>query len=424
MVHNQAMRIHHMKTDAGLMLRVISLLALTNALIAGNWPQFLGPQRDGVASDESDIPDWQNNSQKRVWNLDVGSGFSGPVIHEEKLFLYHRKNNKSIFECFNVKSGKTIWKYQHATSYRDDFGFDNGPRATPCIHEDTAYLMSADGILSSIRTSDGKLRWEINAREKWNTEKGFFGRASSPVVFGDLVFFIIGGKPNAGVIALERSSGKLKWSATSDPAGYSSPVIEQNNRQNILWAWTRESIHGLEAITGDLLYTYPFRSRMNASVNAATPLILPEGLFLSASYGVGGILLNKESETLKTVWSGDQQISNHYATSVYHEGHLYGYHGRQEFGPEFRCVEASSGKVRWKSEGLGAGSVLRVNERLLLMLESGELILASANPDKFQIFGRKQILPSGVRAFPAYSRGLFVARSPDQMVCWKLAPTP
>ena len=387
---------------------------------ASDWPQFLGPLRNGTVEDESNIADWRTNAPALEWKLDVGSGFSGPVANNNRVFLYHRNQSLNKLDCMDLRSGKIIWSYEHPTQYRDDFGFDDGPRATPCVHGSAIYLMSADGRLTAVNEATGKRIWDINAQEKWHAGKGFFGMAPSPLVYKDLVIYVIGGQPEAGIVALEAATGNIRWTATSDQAGYASPVIEQNKPNPLIWALTRESIHGINPVSGQPVYSRPFRSSINASVNAATPLLLPEGLFLSASYGVGGILLQKEGLTLKPVWSGDKQISNHYATCFYHQGSLFGFHGRQEFGPEFRCIEASTGHLLWSETGLGAGSVIRVNDYLLLMLESGELILASVNSERFEILGRKQILPSGVRAFPAYSNGYFIARSPAQLVALKI----
>lgn len=159
---------------------------------------------------------------------------------------------------------------------------------------------------------------------------------------------------------------------------------------------------------------------MNAAVNAATPLVLPEGVFLSASYGTGALLLGQRDGNWSPLWSGDQQMSNHYAHCVYHKGYLYGFHGRQEQSPELRCIEAKSGKVAWSQANLGAGSLILADDRLLLMMESGEWILAEATPDRWSELGRRQILPSGVRASPALAHGIWVAKSPDRLVAYQL----
>lgn len=415
LVHTPPMQI----VSKRMLLVLFSLFSTLPPTIAGNWPQFLGPQRNGVATDESSVKDWKKTPPERLWRLEIGSGFSSPIVKDSRIYLYHRKNDQNILDCMDLKTGKEVWKYQHTTQYRDDFGFDPGPRATPCLHEEAIYLMSADGILTCVNATNGQRIWEVNAREEWDTDKGFFGRAPSPLVYEDSVIYIIGGKLNAGVIALDQVTGQLQWKATSDPAGYASPVLDRHASPPILWTWTRERIYGINPDDGKIRFSRPLRSSMNASVNAATPLVLPEGLFLSAGYGVGGNLLEISNDSLQLKWAGDKQMSNHYATCVYEDGYLYGFHGRQEFGPEFRCIEASTGNVQWTEKNLGAGSVIRVNQQLFIMLESGELIMAGADSTQFKVIARKQILPSGVRSFPAYSNGHFIARSPDQMVCWK-----
>ncbi|MDG1891120.1 MAG: PQQ-binding-like beta-propeller repeat protein [Verrucomicrobiota bacterium] len=383
---------------------------------AGDWPQFLGPERNGQAIEEG----WDLSSPKKAWELKVGSGFSGPVIVEKNLYIYHRINNQSTLDCLELESGEQVWRYQHITDYRDDFGFDNGPRATPCVSDGRIFLMSAKGILTSVNADTGKPVWQVRAKERWKAPKGFFGMASSPLVHNDMVIYIIGGKPNAGIVALNRFTGQTRWTATGDASGYASPIIEKRGDRNILWAWTREKIYGLDAHSGDLLASLLWRPSMDASVNAATPLLLPEGIFISASYGTGALLMDRQDGTPGEIWSGDEQMSNHYATCVYHRGYLYGYHGRQEFDPELRCIEASSGRVMWSKKDLGAGSLILAGDVLLLMQESGELILARARSDRFETLGRRQILPSGVRAFPALSRGYFVSRSPELLVAFLL----
>lgn len=402
------------------------LLACAYATVArgGDWPQFLGPHRNGAVTGETIRTNWKNQPPKKQWEQKVGSGFSGPIISDKTVFLYHRLGTQSTLDSIDLKSGERNWRYQHATQYRDDFGFDNGPRATPCVDGDSIFLMSADGMLSAVEKNSGRKRWEVDAKSTWKSGKGFFGMAPSPLAVGDVVVFIIGGQDDSGVIALNRNTGKLAWKATADEAGYASPVLENRGKDPALWVWTREKLYTMEPGSGHVLASLPWRSSMNASVNAATPLLLPEGVFVSASYGAGALLVKRKGNLLNRIWSGDDHISNHYATCVYHQGYLYGFHGRQEYGPEFRCIEAATGKVQWSEDNLSAGSVICVNDQLLLMMESGELILLEASPDAFRTLGRRQILPSGVRAFPAFSNGIFLARSPERLVCMEMSGNP
>jgi hypothetical protein len=177
----------------------------------------------------------------------------------------------------------------------------------------------------------------------------------------------------------------------------------------------------LDPTDGRVGFRYPWRPPMSASVSAATPLVVEDLIFVSASYGAGASLLRFQEGNPTVVWSGDDSLSNHYATSVEHGGYLYGWHGRQEQGCELRCVELRTGKVRWRKSGLKAGSVTLAGEELLVLTEQGLLIRAPATPDGFEPTAQVQAVGFGVRAFPALADGLFFARSKDRLVCLDVA---
>jgi len=160
-----------------------------------------------------------------------------------------------------------------------------------------------------------------------------------------------------------------------------------------------------------------WRPPINASVSAAMPLVIDDYIFLSTSYDRGAVLLQFNGKSLKQIWSGDDQLSNHYATSVYSDGHLYGFHGRQEQGCDLRCVELKTGKVKWSQDQFGAGTVTLVNNELFVLSEKGELVRAPATPSGFKPSARAQILSFQVRAYPAIANGRLYARSKDRLVC-------
>ena len=147
------------------------------------------------------------------------------------------------------------------------------------------------------------------------------------------------------------------------------------------------------------------------------PIVVGGRVFLSSSYGTGAILLNVNGAALEKVWSSDDALSNHYATSVYKDGYLYGFHGRQEYGQELRCVEWETGKVLWSEPGMKAGTVTLVGDRLLVLRENGELILAEASPAGFKSIARAKILDGVVRAYPAIADGLLYARNGQRLIC-------
>jgi hypothetical protein len=179
----------------------------------------------------------------------------------------------------------------------------------------------------------------------------------------------------------------------------------------------------LDPANGKMFFDFPWRPRVHASVSAATPLIIGDLVFLSASYETGAVLLRASDNKVEKIWSNDDVLSNHYATSIHHDGFLYGFDGRQETGPNLRCVELKSGKVRWSADRFGAGTVTLANENLLVLRENGELILAPASPEGFRPVARAQILPSGVRAYPALADGRLYTRSKDSLVCIDLRKT-
>jgi outer membrane protein assembly factor BamB len=228
----------------------------------------------------------------------------------------------------------------------------------------------------------------------------------------------VGGRDGAGVVAFDRGDGHLVWKATSDEAGYASPVAATLGGKRYVLSFNRAGLVGLDPKDGTVRFSFPWRSRSHASVNAATPLAIDDTVFLSASYGTGAVLLRIGADAKpRPIWSGDDILSNHYATSVHHDGFLYGYDGRQEERPRLRCVELKTGKVRWSEEGFGAGTLLAAGDTLLVLKESGELLVAPASPEKFAPTARAQLLHSDCRAYPALAGGLFYARDKDTLVC-------
>ena len=157
-----------------------------------------------------------------------------------------------------------------------------------------------------------------------------------------------------------------------------------------------------------------WRSRSASSVNAASPIVVGHRIFISAEYGPGAGVLEWDGERLSPLWSSNDVLSTHYATSVYRDGVLYGYHGRQEFGPSLRAVEFETGAVAWSVDQFRAGSIMRAGDRLLILREGGELVLADASPEAFRPIARAQILPATVRAYPALSDGILYVRNSDR----------
>jgi len=386
---------------------------------AYDWPQFLGPERNGVYRGPALAETWGASGPAVVWRKEIGQGLSGPVVAQNRLILFHRVSDQEVVEAFDARTGTSQWRYAYPTSYRDDFGFDEGPRAVPVVVDGVVYTFGAEGQLHALDLATGRRIWSEDTKRRFGVPKGFFGAAGSPLVEDGRVLANVGGK-NAGIVAFDAKTGKVLWTATDDEASYSSAVGAAIGGRRYAIFLTRNGLVGVDPVTGALQFQRRWRARLAASVNVATPLVVGDLIFISAEYGPGAAALRVEGSKLIDLWASDEILSNHYATSVYHDGYLYGFHGRQEYSPSFRAVELRTGKVRWSQDRFRGGSVSLVGDRLLILRETGELILAAASPDGFKPFARAQVLPPTLRAYPALSDGFLYVRNDNTLVCLDL----
>ncbi|MBI2188712.1 MAG: PQQ-like beta-propeller repeat protein [Acidobacteria bacterium] len=403
------------------LLRALLVLAIAASarVAAEDWPQFLGPERNGVYRGPALAESWGPQGPRVVWRRQVGAGFAGPAVVQGRVILFHRVGTEEVVESLDARTGSTQWRYGYPTTYRDDFGFDEGPRAVPVVSGVVVYTFGAEGQLHAIDLAKGTRIWSEDTMRRFKVPKGFFGAAGSPLVEDGRVLANVGG-PEAGIVAFDAKSGKVLWTATSDQASYSSPAGATIGGRRLAIFLTRAGLVGLDPATGRVQFQRPWRARIAASVNAATPMVIGDLIFVSAEYGPGAGVFRLEGTMLSELWTSNEVLTNHYATSVHLNGVLYGFHGRQEFGQSFRAVELRTGKVRWSQERFLAGTVTLVGDRLLILRERGELVLAPASPDGFKPLARAQILPGVVRAYPALSDGLLFARNENTLVCLDL----
>ena len=244
---------------------------------------------------------------------------------------------------------------------------------------------------------------------RFGVRKGFFGAAGSPLVENGRVIANIGGKDG------DKGAGIVAFNAEPGPCSGRPPITRPATRRRVSATFggqptalffTRNGLVGLDPATGSIRFQRQWRSRAAASVNAATPLVIGDTIFISATYGTGAAAIEVQGSQLRELWSGDEILSNHYATSVYANGVLYGFHGRQEFNPSFRAVDFKTGAVKWNVDGFHAGSVTLAGDRLLILKETGELVLAAATPQAYRPLVQAQVLPATARSLPALADGL------------------
>ncbi len=404
------------------LLPAVCIGALTGSgqpAAAADWPQFLGPTRNGISTETDLLTSWPAKGPPVLWERAVGAGFSGPVVAGPWLILFHRVGDKEVVECLEAATGKSRWKADYPTAYRDDYGKGDGPRSTPLVAGGRVFTLGAEGRLHCLDLNTGKVLWQRALHEDYQVPRNFFGVGTSPLLEGGLVIVNVGGK-GAGVVALDQNTGKEVWRATDQHASYASPVAATIAGTRHLFVFTREGLVSLDPKTGAVRFSKRWRSRFQASVNAATPLVIGDYLFLSASYNTGAVLLRVHADGADEVWKGDNILSNHYSTSVAYQGFLYGFDGRQEEGARLRCVELKTGKVRWTREPFGCGSLILVGGNLIILAENGDLVSVEATPDAYHEKSRAAVLARPCRAPIALAEGRLFARDERKLVCWDL----
>jgi len=400
---------------------LLFILCAFTQLHAGDWPQYLGPQRNSTAQDEAAITG--GAEPEILWNRKLGTGYAGPVVAKGRVIVFHRQEDDMTTEALDAADGKSIWKHSYKTSYRDSFGFDNGPRAVPCIADGKIITHGPEGIVQALDFESGKLLWDYDTVAELESPQGYFGRACSPLVIEGKVLLNVGGKGGAGIIALDFQSGKLLWMVSDDEASYSSPILVPGSPEMSAF-FTRSGVALVRNSDGRLLAEDFFRAEIDASVNAAAPVPCGDGkLLFSAAYDVGAALWqwNKATHKLENLWKKSDVLDCHYTTPVYHDGHVYGLHGRQEGGMTLRCITVADGKVAWEApDRIQGGTLIAVGDKLLLHAESGELLIFKASPSKFDLLNRSQITRAGHRSHDAFANGLLYARDAEKMVVVKV----
>jgi outer membrane protein assembly factor BamB len=341
-----------------------------------------------------------------------------------RVFVFHRVNAQEVLECLDAASGERRWKAEFPATYRGGVNPDNGPRCVPLVHKNSVYVFGAAGDLSCVNAEQGNVIWTQALYDEYSGSEGYFGAGSTPLVVNDKIIVNVGGR-KAGVVAFHCRDGKVAWQATDEDASYSAPTLANWGGKAHAVLVTRLNALAVDADSGKVRFSFPFGSR-GPTVNAATPLVFDDCLFVSAAYGVGARLSRIYPDRIETIWANDDSMSSQYTTCVYHQGHLYGIHGREDFGNgELRCLEAASGKVVWRVNGFGVGHLILIKDQLLVLTTDGMLQLANASPQAFRPLAKTRVSSNVTRALPALANGRLYLRDnagqAGKLICLELS---
>jgi outer membrane protein assembly factor BamB len=379
--------------------------------VAGDWPQILGPNRNGQAENEHLAEKWPASGPKILWSYKVGSGYSGVVAAGNQVVIFHRMADSERVECLSAASGRSLWKTDFLAAYRGGIDPDTGPRCVPLIANGNVFVFGAGGDLHCVKLADGEKLWSRSLYADYGGDEGYFGAGSTPILVAGTLLVNVGGRRGAGIVGVDPGSGKTLWQASDEGASYSSPTLARMGGREKAVFVTRLNCVLADPLEGNVTKLFAFGMR-GPTVNAATPLILSDKLFVTASYGIGAALVPLADQLVKPIWTNDTSLSSQYATPIEHNRYLYGIHGREDQGvAEFRCIETSTGKVQWKKMGFGVAHIIFADERLLIQKADGQICLAAADPAKYRELSSATVSSGPTRALPALSNGRLFVRA-------------
>ena len=404
------------------LIKVLLLIAFWLAAApasAGDWPQILGPARNGKAQNEKIAGRVPSGGPPVLWQHKVGSGYAGPAIVGPRLIVFHRVGERAVCEALDARTGKPLWKKDFPTAYASSIAPDNGPRCVPLVHDKAVYLFGADGDLHCLALESGNIRWSRELYKDFDASEGYFGAGSSPIVDGDKLLVNVGGR-GAGIVAVSLDSGKTIWKATDAAASYSSPVAASiAGKRHVIFVTRLETI-SVDPATGNPLFRFPFGMR-GPTVNGANPVVVGDHLFLTASYGIGSEWRRLSSGESERVWESDDLISSQYTTPIQHQGILYGTDGRQDAGvARLRAIDPEAKRVLWTEEGFGTATLILADGKLLIMKTDGTLVLVRPSPKAYAQLGSAKLFDDTVQALPALAGGRFYARDTQYLRAFDL----
>jgi outer membrane protein assembly factor BamB len=417
-------------------LLAAGLLACAVPARAADWPQWQGPDRDNVSKETGLLKSWpKNEPPKLLWTYqNTGVGFSGPAVIGDRLYVLGDRDKTEYVLALDVKTGKEVWAAEVgpylSNGSTEKYGI--GPRSTPTVDGDTIYAIGSQGTLVCV-TTDGKPVWKVSLPQDLHGQMmSGWGWSESPLVDGDKVVCTPGGKQGS-IAALDKHTGKVLWRTTdlTDTAAYSSVVVSAAGGVRQYVQLTGQSVVGVAAKDGKLLWRYPGQGFRTAMI--PTPIVRGDYVYFTAGYGVGCDLLHltHQDGTFKVESVYDQaarkSMENKHEAVVLVGDHVYGWTYSIDRG-SWLCQEFKTGKVVWKSKELGCGSVTCADGRLYCYSEKdGTAVLVRAAPDGWKEDGRFQIpqqtkiprkFSPSIWTHPVVADGHLYLRDQDLLFCF------
>ena len=395
--------------------------ALESAELRRDFPQFLGPTRDGHIRDVRLEPDWKTHPPRLIWRRPVALAWSGFAIAGDTAVTQEQDGDEEQVVAYKLATGMKRWTVANTTRYVSTLAGD-GPRATPTIDGGDVFAIGATGVLDAIDLATGRRRWSRPVFESPDANVPEWGESGSPLVIGDKIFVGGGGGENGVLVVVNRASGEILGRHGTDNPGYSSPFVATLDGVDQIVMFNGSSVTGHDVDTGRELWSAPWRARQP---NVTQPLPVGDNrLLASAGYGAGSRLFEitrrpndngVDTFDIGVAWRS-ARLKSKFSNLILHEGHIYGFDDGR-----LACLEATSGRRRWKAGDYGHGQLLHVDDMLLISTETGDVVLVALDPNEHREIARHKIIDGKVWNPPALAGGLLLIRNDREAALFRLA---
>jgi outer membrane protein assembly factor BamB len=387
------------------MRQLLILVLLANLAQAEDWPNWRGPRHDGISREALPKADFS----KIAWRAKIGVGFSSMAVANGRVFALgctgKRRGNEETFTCLDAATGKKIWSDTYPAALVD-YLHEGGPCASPTVDGKRVYGYSKSGRLACYNVADGEKYWTADLMAKAGLPKPpEWGFAGSPLILGNRVIV-----EATFTCALDKATGKEIWRSKKYKPAYGSPIAFQYKNKIYLATLKTDGLVILDAQTGKTVAFQDWRTSFRT--NSTTPIIIGNKIFISTGYQRGCALFEFTGNGLKQIYT-NKNLSNHMNNSVVLGDFVYGFdgntHGRVP--KQIVCMRLADGVVQWRKDGYLCGSLMAVQNQLLILGEKGKLALGPASPKGFTPTAEAQILQGRCWTVPVLSNGRIYARN-------------
>lgn len=407
--------IRHLTIPSLLVLFVAPITLAADKNTANSWPNWMGPERNGISHETGWSSAWPDDDLPVAWSAEIGIGFSSISIDRGRLFTMGHIDGEEFVWCLDADSGREIWKHQYPGELVDNL-HEGGPGSTPTIDGDRVYTLGKEGQFYSLDFDTGKVVWEKQLQKDLDVRLPEWGFASSAMISGNHLL-LEGGR----VVSYDKRTGDKNWQTPVHEAGYgSAAVFTHKDQVQYVATLDCEGFRVLKLEDGSEVafasWPSPYRT------NATTPIVAGNRIFISTAYNVGCGLFEFDGRSLKNVYT-KRDMRNHFNNSILHEGYLYGFDGNSNLGRvvQLTCMKLDTGEVAWRQRGMGCGSLMIADNKLLILSEHGELILAKATHTGYEELSRSAFLSGRCWTVPVLlNQRVYGRNAAGNMVCVEL----